>query len=343
MSRADMLRADLARLAKKESDLHADLAEYLKGANKHNSDSTKKYEAASKSKSSSSASSYRRQGESSAKKAAELEKRASDVKKKLSRLASEIARKQKSLSDAEEAGRQKHLKEAERERRVETNHVRKIAAMRKAALIAPPKPEPLRVLYMTTNPEVFTDGVLRTDAEIRNVQNELRGTRYRDRVHISHLPAATYEDMLQGMNDKRPHVIHFSGHGGGAGILFDNGSVDNPEGVGMEFDKLGKFLSATDDPPRLLVLNACDTLNGAEVLLDAVPVVVAMSDSITDMAAAMFATKFYSAIASAQSVGSALKQAKAILSLLASAEDHLPQCIAREGVDVGSLILVTPD
>ena len=209
--------------------------------------------------------------------------------------------------------------------------------------IQAPKPEPLRVLYLTTNPDAFGEGALRTDAEIRNVQNELKGTLYRDRVKISHLPAATYDDMLRGLNDVRPHVVHFSGHGGNGGIFFDNGSVDAPAGVVMNFDRLGKFLSATDQPPRLLVLNACDTLDGAEILLDFVPVVVAMSESITDIAAAMFATKFYSAIGSAQSVESALNQGRAILSMLDSAEDHLPQCVCRGDVDIATLILVTPD
>ncbi|HCV73705.1 MAG TPA: hypothetical protein DHE23_24225 [Agrobacterium sp.] len=111
----------------------------------------------------------------------------------------------------------------------------------------------------------------------------------------------------------------------------------------MNFDRLGKFLSATDEPPRLLVLNACDTLDGVETLLDSVPVVVAMSETITDIAAAMFATKFYSAIGSAQSIESALNQGRAILSMLESAEDHLPECVYREDVDISALILVTPD
>lgn len=40
---------------------------------------------------------------------------------------------------------------------------------------------------------------------------------------------------------------------------------------------------------------------------------------------------------------SALKQGTAIVSMLGSAEDHLPQCVCREDVDIATLILVTPD
>ncbi|MEJ5083258.1 CHAT domain-containing protein [Ochrobactrum sp. MYb379] len=98
---------------------------------------------------------------------------------------------------------------------------------------------------------------------------------------------------------------------------------------------VNQFPRGNGCPPRLLVLNACDTLNGADELLSAVPVVVAMSDKITDTAAVVFATKFYSAIANAQSIGSAIKQARAMLSMLASAEDHLPEYVSRDGIERG--------
>ena len=175
------------------------------------------------------------------------------------------------------------------------------------------------------------------------VQQALRGSKYRDRVEVSYLPAATREDLMQGMNDKRPHVIHFSGHGGGKGIQFDNGSVDQPVGFVMDFAILARCLAATDETPKLLVLNACDTLEGAEVLLASVPIVIAMSESITDIAAANFSTSFYAAIASAQSVGKALEQARLALEFLPSGEGNLPECVARDDVDVDQLILVTPD
>ena len=344
MSQAETLRRELAQILNKEAEAQSDLAKYTREANKYASEGAKKSEAALKSKSVSSRSSYLRQAESSMNKSAAAEKKVADARKKLATLAAQKANKQKSLSTAEKSNRDKLSRETAKMRREELNHVRQVTSMRRMAIaIQAPKPEPLRVLYLTTNSDAFGPGALRTDVEIRNVQNELKGTLYRNRVQISHLPAATYDDMLRGLNDVRPHVVHFSGHGGAGGIFFDNGSVENPAGVVMNFDRLGKFLSATDEPPRLLVLNACDTLDGVETLLDSVPVVVAMSESITDIAAAMFATKFYSAIGSAQSVESALNQGRAILSMLDSAEDHLPECVYREDVDISALILVTPD
>ncbi|MBB3236947.1 hypothetical protein FHS20_003844 [Phyllobacterium endophyticum] len=338
------MRSELARLVKNEADAQQEVAKHARDANKHAADASKKIQAASKTKSPMSRASYIRQAESSAAKAAASEKKVAAAKKHLADLAKANAAKQKSLDNAEKSERAALARQTSKDRRAEESHIRRMASLRNGMAALPaPKPEPLRVLYLTTNPEMLSGGALRTDAEVRNVQNELRGTRYRDSVVVRHLPAATFEDMLNGMNDIRPHVVHFSGHGGGSGILFDNGSVALPAGVGIDYSQLTRFLSATDEPPRLLVLNACDTLDGADELLSAVPVVVAMSDKITDTAAVVFATKFYSAIASAQSVGSALNQARAVLSVLASAEDHLPECVCREDVDVDNLVLVTPD
>jgi len=75
--------------------------------------------------------------------------------------------------------------------------------------------------------------------------------------------------------------------------LFDNASVDSPEGHNVPFELLARALGATAEPPTLLVLNGCDTLDGAEVLLEATPVVIAMATEISDLAASAFAARFY--------------------------------------------------
>ena len=60
----------------------------------------------------------------------------------------------------------------------------------------------------------------------------------------------------------------------------------------MSFELLARALGATTTPIKLLVLNGCDTLDGAEALLAAVPAVIAMADPITDEAAGVFAARF---------------------------------------------------
>lgn len=152
--------------------------------------------------------------------------------------------------------------------------------------------------------------------------------------------AATPEDLLDGLNDIRPHVVHFSGHSGGEVLVFDNASIETPEGREVTFELLARALVATSTPPVLLVLNGCDTLDGAEVLLDATPVVIAMATEITDLAAAAFAARFYSAIAAAQPVQAALEQGAPSLDLLGLNEGWKPNCLVRDWLSLDDLVLV---
>lgn len=108
----------------------------------------------------------------------------------------------------------------------------------------------------------------------------------------------------------------------------------------LDFDLLGRLLGATDDPPRLVVLNACESLAGADDLLQTVPTVVAMSNSIDDASAVVFAARFYSAIASAQSVSSALDQSKVAMEAASLGDSELPEARARDDVDLSTLVLV---
>ncbi len=99
--------------------------------------------------------------------------------------------------------------------------------VREVCTVPTPKPEQLRVLYLTANPEQN----LRTDAEVRGVQDQVRRAPHRDLITIDYRPAASSDDLIAALNDLRPHVVHFSGHAGDAALLFDNGNVKAPVGA----------------------------------------------------------------------------------------------------------------
>lgn len=196
--------------------------------------------------------------------------------------------------------------------------------------------EILRVLYITSNPKLD----LRTEAEVRLVQNQLRTTPYRDVVRVSPLPAATPEDLIDGLNNIRPHIVHFSGHSGNGQVTFDNGLVDTPKGRSVSYANLARAFAATDSPPILVVLNGCDSFADAEGLLDPVMVVVGMRSEITDTAASIFATRFYSAIASGQSVASAVRQSALVMDFAGLEEGWKPDTHVINGLDLGKLTLI---
>jgi hypothetical protein len=267
--------------------------------------------------------------------------------------------KRRSLTAAQSSERQAADRDEQRRRRAEKAHVREVARLSRPTVryveLRAPEPEPLRVLYLTANPEAedttttMPDGAtitssryLRLDREVREVQQTLRGAKYRDLVTVTHRPAATADDLIDALNDVRPHLVHFSGHGWAGGIVFDNGDLDDPQEHPVEFDLLAEVLAATSTPPQVLVLNACETLDGAELLLPAVPMVIGMADTIDDTAAIVFARRFYAAIASAQPVGIALAQAQAAMRLTTPEDADLPQVVVRDDVDADVLVLVRP-
>lgn len=274
-------------------------------------------------------------------KIATLEKRISDKRKSHQ---STLKRENERSEQLRKAEQRKVDQETKKRRNEEIAHAREIARVSRPEVrhvaINPPKPEKLRILYLTSNPDF--KNLLRTDAEVNSVLKVLRASKYRDLVDLQVRPAATPQDLLDGINDVRPHVVHFSGHGNEGLLLFDNASLDRPEHIIVEFDTLGEILAATSSPPKLLVMNACSTLHGADVLLGAVPVLIAMQDSVGDAAAGVFATQFYSAIASGQPIGYALAQAKASLKVSLMLEDaELPKIKNRAGIDPNELALVT--
>ena len=294
---------------------------------------------------------YQRNAENFEKRAQAEDKKVTDLSVKLSRSAGALATAEESLGReiASTAKREEDKKKAEvrnraqadaRRQQKEKSHAREIARLTRPTvqhvLVQPPKPEVLRVLYMTANPEMD----LRTEVEVRNVQQAVRRALHRDLVDVQYRPAATPEDLLDGLNDARPHVVHFSGHAGDASVLFDNASVDSPGGREVPFELLARALGATAEPPKLLVLNGCDTLDGAEVLLKATPMVIAMATEISDLAASAFAARFYAAVASAQPIGPSLAQGAVVLDLMGPNEGWKPSLLVRDDVVVDELVLV---
>lgn len=360
MSRSATLRNQIASLKKTGADLTKAMGKHRDAAAKAGAAAAKKRAQAARTKSESA----RRTAQSAAEREEIRQvtaiKKVGEIEGKIAANAKAISAKESSLSVALTNEQKTSDREDEKRRRAELQHAHQVGRAKQPGsalryiMVEPPKPEILRVLYLTANPEaiettieypdgrVETTGVwLRVESEVRQVKQMLKKSKYRDLVTVEHLPAATKMDLLEGLNEFRPHVVHFSGHANALGLLMEN-DEGTELGDGLDFGLLARMLGSTDQPPRMVVLNACESLGGADDLLQTVPTVVAMSDEIDDASAVVFAARFYSAIASAQSVASALEQGKVAMEAASLDGSTLPEARSRDDVSLESLRLVSP-
>ena len=67
-----------------------------------------------------------------------------------------------------------------------------------------------RILFLAANP---AGSQLQLDVESRAIEQKIRSTEHRDSLELVTKWAVRPDDLLEYLNEYRPHVVHFSGHG----------------------------------------------------------------------------------------------------------------------------------
>lgn len=145
-------------------------------------------------------------------------------------------------------------------------------------------------------------------------------------------------DVLQAINEEKPTVVHFSGHGapnGDIALQNDAGGVKCVTPTAMT-----SAIATAADSVRLVFFNSCFSEEQARSVVSNIDVAIGMRVSIGDEAARVFAAQFYSAIGFGKDVDMAFKQGKAALLLEGIPEENTPVLYARAGISVGGIKLV---
>ena len=175
------------------------------------------------------------------------------------------------------------------------------------------------------------------DEDIRQIREKVRASEHRDALEFDYRLAARPDDLLQALNEVRPDVVHFSGHGWSEGLILMDPGGRQPHGVDVVL--LAKLFRVFRGQIRVVVLNACLSHAQAEAIAGVVGCAIGMRGEISDQAAIAFGSAFYRAIGFGHSVRTAFDQGCLVLP---PAERDCPQLVARADVDPGKLVLVSP-
>jgi hypothetical protein len=179
---------------------------------------------------------------------------------------------------------------------------------------------PLRILVVISSPKGLSQ--LDTHDEWLRLSKALEPLQQTGQVVRERLKAPRLDALQQRLQGSDLHILHFIGHGGldaGAqdGMLVFEDDYQNQRTVTGE--QLGVVLR-NHPSLRLVVLNACDGARSSQddpfagvaqsLVQQGLPAVIAMQFEISDEAARVFASGFYSALASGYPVDAALVQAR---------------------------------
>jgi type 1 glutamine amidotransferase len=228
-----------------------------------------------------------------------------------------------------------------------------------------PVVDPLKILLFAANPF----GELNLLKEIDRIKRHL---------DAAHLPRIAFEavhatrpgDLIDRLNEHRPQVVQFSGHGvRGHGQPTSASVTGATRGTDRELvpataDEesrivligedgqqkvvgvrgLVSLFRARSDFIKLVVLNACWTETQARAISEHIDCVIGTTREIHDEAARIFAARLYRTLAEGQSVETAIQEARTELELH-NYEDQasIPRLWTKPGVDARRVYLVPRD
>ncbi len=347
----DSYRSNITRLTKEKASLEQNLADEYNKKSRLQIDTTSIKQGITKTMSLSNQQSKQRQIDSKQKDLAQCQKKIADLETKIAAKFVDINRNKQNLERVEKQEQQKKDTNDKQRRTEELRHAQLVTreAEKQMQLQRVPRdslsfinlsplPKKIKVLFVASNP--LDQNELRLDEEIRAITEKIRASEYRDSVELVSRWAARPNDLLQALNELKPHIVHFSGHGS-----------SNNELVFQSDDGGTKLVSKKDivtamktviDNIRLVVFNACFSSAQAQEITHYIDAAIGMDNEIGDNAARVFAAQFYSAIGFGRSIKQAFDQGVAALCLEGIPEENTPALFTRDGINSESIILVCP-
>lgn len=193
-----------------------------------------------------------------------------------------------------------------------------------------------KILFLAANPK---DSVrLRLDEEHREIERQILLAQKKDSLALVNKGAVRINDLQFHLNQERPTIVHFSGHGTEEGRIILEDNLGKARTVPPE--ALARVFKTLKDNIRCVVLNACFSSEQAQAISQYIDCVVGMSSDIGDKAAITFSSAFYLAIASGRSLKNAFDQGINEIMLWETREEHIPKLLVRNNADPSKIFLL---
>jgi hypothetical protein len=170
----------------------------------------------------------------------------------------------------------------------------------------------MKVLFYGSNPD--DQKTLRLEHDITELQRiSLQSTGRQ--INFIFLPALGFEDLEEQLAIHRPDVVHISAHA-------DNGALRLTAAGKYEVDLTAEALRAllSSNPPQLVYINACNSLELAEKLTGTVPFAIGSTAAITNIAARKSAVSFYRSLVRGATIEEAHRSSRAVVETLSKGQ-----------------------
>lgn len=148
-------------------------------------------------------------------------------------------------------------------------------------------------------------------------------------------------DLQLALKNNKPHVIHFAGHGNREGIWLED---DERKSQSLSKEMLAILLDAGRPELRLVVLNACSSVQQLDRLREVVDFIIGTRAPVLDEVALSFTAHFYENVAVGDGVREAFLKAQGKLADGGGrqlAENY--ELLVREGADENKSLLPPAD
>ncbi len=153
-----------------------------------------------------------------------------------------------------------------------------------------------KILVLVSNPKGTSN--LNLLPEIRDLQEALQRSQHRDRFTVEWRIAKHQADLRRYILDVKPSIIHFCGHGTEQGLVLED---DTGTAKVVPNEVLTDLLRTFADRIECVLLNACDSENLADDLVQHLNYVIGMNQEVRDDAAIAFAEGFYDTLGAGES------------------------------------------